>query len=586
LRSKLIIRILILLLVAGTLYPTATILPRVHALAFTGTVCLTDPSFNTNGRCPTSVQAFTGPNATSARAQLRVAVNINSSDPLNGFEITVKADHTILQPAGVDVTGSLMPSASIFLAECIGGRLIKGSICSPTDTIDTIHLALTASGFLSTAPTTGNLFTAIFNIVGNSTSPSIVNFQTGCTAPATSHPTDCVTIENGTTTAVAENILSATYTTSTTGVPYISLTSNKPSIQFLAGIAGTRQAVISLKENPTSNPFNCGGINCVDISVTGPSALPPVSISPPQITDAGASTLTVSITKFTLGGKYYVTVFGSPDTTNTPGNGFAYLGAYVNITVYVSDFSISANPTTLTLIPGNAGSATVTVASVNGFTGNVTLTTAIAGTGTPLPTATLSLSRLLVKLGNTNSSTLTVNLPTTSISGTFTITVTGNFTTLIHTSVVTVMPSVPNISIVSVTISTTSATLGDTITVSVKLNNTGSTTGNFLLTVRWGTYPIGGPNNVTLTAGATQAFNYTWNTSGSKTGSDVVIATVSGGNVPSAVTSTPQTVALAAPAPSFFSGSLVYIVIGIIIAAIVAIAIALLMRRRSKSTTI
>ena len=588
-RSKLITRILILLLIAGTLYPAASLLPKAHAAALVGIVCLADPAFrdpsNPNGRCVNSAQAFTGDNATSAHTQLRVAVNINGSDALNGFDITVKTDHTILQPAGVDTTGSILPTSAIILAECVGGRLIKGSICSSTDTIDTVRLSEASASFISIPPTTAVLFTAIFNIVGNATTPTPVAFQTGCTT--TSNTPNCVTIENGSTTAVPETVQTATYTTPTPGVPYFTLSSNKPSIQFLAGIAGTSQATISLNEFSTGNQFSCGGINCVDISVTAPAALPPVSISPPTITDAGTATLTVSTTKFTAGGKYYVTVSGSPDPTNTPGTGTTYLGAYVNVTVYVSDFSISANPTTLTLIPGNSGPATITVASVNGFTGFVSLTTTITGTGSPLPTATLSQSKVLVKLGASNSSTLTVNLPSTTISGTFMITVKGNITTLSHTTVVTTTPSVPNITIVSVTTSATSATIGDTIMITVKLNNTGTTTANFLLTARYGSYLIG-TQNVTLTAGATQTYTFNWNTAGNLAGSNTITITASkiNQNVQPDVTSTPQTFSLSSPAPPFLSGDLLYIIIGVIIAAIVAIALALLLRRRSKSTAI
>src|SRR5207245_1477565 len=121
------------------------------------------------------------------------------------------------------------------------------------------------------------LFTAIFNIVGNATTPIPVGFQTGCTT--SSSPPSCVTIENGSTAAVAETVQAATYSTPATGVPYFTLSSNKPSIQFLQGIAGTSQAIITESDNPPGNKFNCGGLTCVDISVTGPAAGPSVVIS-------------------------------------------------------------------------------------------------------------------------------------------------------------------------------------------------------------------------------------------------------------------------------------------------------------------
>src|SRR5207245_11763355 len=55
---------------------------------------------------------FTGPPPTAPQispTQLRVGVAINGSDPTNGFTVILKADHNILRPAGVDLTGTVIP---------------------------------------------------------------------------------------------------------------------------------------------------------------------------------------------------------------------------------------------------------------------------------------------------------------------------------------------------------------------------------------------------------------------------------------------------------------------------------------------
>jgi hypothetical protein len=590
LRSKLVIRILILLLIVGSLYPAANILPKAHA-AVVGTVCLADPAFNpTSGSsCPTSTSSFTGDNATSAGTQLRIAVNVNEtnlSDILNGFDITVKADHTVLRPFGVDLTGSLIPAAGrIVLVECVGGTKVAGSACASTDTVDTIRLAATASNFFTTPPTVGLLFTAIFNIVANSTGSIPVTFQTGCSA--TSNTPNCVTIENGTTQAVPETLVTGTYTTPTAGVPYFITSTNATSLQLFAGVTNSRSASLTIVPK---NGFSCFTLNCVDFEATAAATSGlTVSVSPPSISDGGTATLTVSATKFTAGGTHYVSLYTLVDPATANGLFIpANIGTFLNITVYITDFTLSSSVSSLTIVPAASATATVTLTSVSGFTGIVSLTAPVTGSGPipSLPKTSFSLTSLLVKPGGTNSSTLTVAMNSTVISGTFTVTVTAKISALIHKAIITVSPSVPNIVITSFTMSTTSATVGQTITISVTLSNTGSITANFQLTAKYGTMTIGGPTNITLAAGATQTYDFTWNTGGYATGSDVVTATVSGGNVPTAVTSTPQTVALTAPSQPFLSGSLLYIIIGVIVAAIVAIALILLLRRRSKANVV
>src|SRR2546425_773523 len=100
---------------------------------FTGTVCLI-PSGATS--CPSTPASLSG----AVGTQLKVSVFIQGSDSLNGFDVTVLADHTILKPAGADLTGTVLPSPPTILVECVGGILVRGNTCAPTtDTIDTIH---------------------------------------------------------------------------------------------------------------------------------------------------------------------------------------------------------------------------------------------------------------------------------------------------------------------------------------------------------------------------------------------------------------------------------------------------------------
>jgi hypothetical protein len=60
--------------------------------------------------------------------QLRIAVNVNASDALNGFDVILVADHTKLQPFDADLTGSLLPATANILVKCIGGLVKAGPI--------------------------------------------------------------------------------------------------------------------------------------------------------------------------------------------------------------------------------------------------------------------------------------------------------------------------------------------------------------------------------------------------------------------------------------------------------------------------
>src|SRR5467141_1762091 len=159
------------------------ITPRAHGA---GTVCLNDPSSAAQtGPCPAAGINLNGPapdapltNAIPAgnvlgNTQIRVGVYLSGPDPINGFDITVLANRTALRPAGIDLTGTIVPSPTSIVIECVGSSLVIGPTCLATDTTDTIQLAVSgAPGVLSTA-TTGLLFTAIYNITARTPASGI-----------------------------------------------------------------------------------------------------------------------------------------------------------------------------------------------------------------------------------------------------------------------------------------------------------------------------------------------------------------------------------------------------------------------------
>jgi hypothetical protein len=96
-----------------------------------------------------------------------------------------------------------------------------------------------------------------------------------------------------------------------------------------------------------------------------------------------------------------------------------------------NDFSISANPTSLSIAQGSNGSSTIGTAVTSGSAGTVSLSASVSPSG---PGA--SLSPTSVTAGN--SSTLTVTVGSSVATGTYTVTVTGTEGSATHSTSVTV----------------------------------------------------------------------------------------------------------------------------------------------------
>src|SRR5256712_1882180 len=124
------------------------------------------------------------------------------------------------------------------------------------------------------------------------------------------------------------------------------------------------------------------------------------------------------------------------------------------------DFTITANPSSLTINSGSSGSSTITVTSINGFSGTVSLS---SSTG-----SSLDVSSLTVSSGGTATATLTITNPASS--GTYTVT--GTSGTLTHSADVTVtvltVPSTPQ------NLQTTSGNAQVSLSWSAPSNNGGS----------------------------------------------------------------------------------------------------------------
>jgi hypothetical protein len=261
----------------------------------------------------------------------------------------------------------------------------------------------------------------------------------------------------------------------------------------------------TLSALPSSAPVTPGGMatytvsetalngftDTVNLSVSGLPAGATASLNPTSITGgSGTSTLTVQTSSSTPAGSPSLTISGTSGA----------LTHSATVVLSVSDFTLSVGPGIVSVTPGNTATYTVSAASLNGFSGNVSL--GVSG----LPgNATASFNPTSIAPGGPPS-TLTVTTTSSTPLGNPTLTITGTSGTLTHS--VTVILSVSNFTL-SVSPGSASVSPGGKTTYTVSETAPNGFTGTVNLSVSG------------LPAGATASLNPT-----SITGSGTSMLTV------------------------------------------------------------
>lgn len=393
------------MLIISILYTVPLALLSVNA-STTGEVCVGSSPLT---GCPLSSELF---NATAFPSpQLHVPVFINSSQPFNIFDITLRTDHTILKPAGADLTGTVLAGGSINV-ECLGGRLISGPTCSSTDTQDTLHLAVVSNTLTTQTPTSGLLFTAIYNVTAK-TNVTGIGFQTGC--GATSVPQGvCVNVVGAASVPIPEIILGAKFSNQL----YFDF---QPELEnSLTVDQGGRDNSLFL--NVTSiNDFKGTVSISTLISPTGPTAVvsPTSLIVNASISFAqNTSIVAVHVPPTTSPGLYNITFVATSGTL--PQNTI-----YIPLTVPSPDFAMSAKPPASVFNVTLSQISTITIASTGNFSGLVTL----SFTKSPGLQASLSATSFNININTPGTATLKVNA---TFPGNYDVNVTGTSGTLTH----------------------------------------------------------------------------------------------------------------------------------------------------------
>jgi hypothetical protein len=272
----------------------------------------------------------------------------------------------------------------------------------------------TATSTISTAVTSGSAQTLSLSASGVPAGASVSFNPASVTAGGSS----TLTINTGTaapgdyTLTVTGTAASGSHTTTVTlsvVASDFSLSASPSSLSVAQGGSDT---------STISTAVTSGAAQLISLSASGLPAGTTASFNPASVTAGNSSTMTLSVGA-TAPGDYTITVTGtaaSGSHTTT-----------VALTVTASDFSIGANPDTLSITQGSSGTSTISTAVTSGAAQSITL----SASGLPAGT-TVSFSPATVTAGN--SSTMTVSVGSATATGTYALTVTGTGASGAHTT--------------------------------------------------------------------------------------------------------------------------------------------------------
>ena len=400
------------------------------------------PDFSVSA-APTSLSVNQGASGTST-ISTSVTGGFNSAVSLSvsGLPAGVTAS---FNPASVAAPGSgsstLTFSASSTAAAGTTNVTVTatGNGVTHTTTIAlTVVATATPSFTLSASPTSlsiaqnasgsSTLTTTVSGGFNSAVSLSVAGLPTGVTASF--NPTSIAAPGNGSSTltfAVASTATPGTssITVSATGggithSATISLTiTAAPAPTFAISASPSSLSVVqgnsaaSTISTTVSNGFNA----VVSLSASGLPSGVTASFNPASIAAPGngSSTLTLSVGSTAATGTSNITVTGT-------GGGVTQTTT-ISLTVTAAPtpaFTLSASPTTLSIVQGNSGSSTISTTVSGGFNNAVSLSASGLPTG-----VTASFSPASIAAPGSGSSTLTLSVASTATPGTSSITVTG-----------------------------------------------------------------------------------------------------------------------------------------------------------------
>jgi subtilase family serine protease len=206
--------------------------------------------------------------------------------------------------------------------------------------------------------------------------------------------------------------------------PGFSLSASPTSVSVVQGSSGTSTITSTVT----------GGFNsAVTLTASGQPTGVTVGFSPTSITGTGTSTMTMTVASSTATGTYSITVTGtSGSTTETT-------SVSLTVTAVASpSFTISASPTSVSVVQGNNGTSTITTIVSGGFNSVIALSASGQPTG-----VTVGFNPTPIAAPGSGTSTMTMTVASTTATGTYTITVTGTGGGITHTATVSLTVTAP-----------------------------------------------------------------------------------------------------------------------------------------------
>jgi subtilisin family serine protease len=251
-----------------------------------------------------------------------------------------------------------------------------------------------------------------------------------------------------------------------------------------------------------------GFIGDVALSLSGlPSSVGSATFSPAVVSAAGTSQLNVTTLASAPPGTYPLTITGTSGTTT-------HTATATLVIPQPPNFSFGVTPTTRTVSSGSAAAYTVSVGSLNGFTGDVALS--LSGLPASVGSATFSPATV----AGAGSSQLTVTTLGTAPGGTYQLTITGTSAGITHTATVSLTVQARDFTL-SATPQSITVTRGLTASYSVAVGVVNGFTGNVTLSLSgapsgsiasWSANPVAAPGTSTLrirTTGSTLRGTFT-----------------------------------------------------------------------------
>jgi hypothetical protein len=285
---------------------------------------------------------------------------------------------------------------------------------------------------ISTAVTSGSAQSVSLSATAGVPPGTSVSFNPN---PVTAGGSSTMTVNVGAGTATGNYTLtitgtgsSATHATTvaltvTTPPPSdFSISANPSSLSVAQGSSGT---------STISTAVTSGSAQSVSLSASGVPAGSSVSFNPNPVTAGGSSTMTVNVGAGTATGNYTLTITGAGSSA-----AHATTVALTVTTPASNDFSISANPSSLSVAQGSSGASTISTAVTSGSAESVSL-----GAGGVPAGSSVSFNPNPITAGG--SSTMTVNVGAATATGNYTLTITGASASAAHATTVALTVTAP-----------------------------------------------------------------------------------------------------------------------------------------------